>query len=572
MTTFINTYNVRGLSDNNKRQHIFRYISENQNTISLLQETHSTPNTAKKWELEWEGQSYFSGQQSNKEGVAILIHKSFNGTVSNFTEIIPGRMISLNIAINNWEFTILNIYGPNTDNGEYFKTLVKQLSKDEVNNYIIGGDFNTVIDIHYDKKNGRIDTHKKCREILKSMMTSFDLIDIWRLVNPNSTQYTWHSNTKPIIFSRLDYFLISDSLTNIVKNCKIKPGYKSDHSSVHLSISFLNENRGPGYFKLNNSLLIENDYQEIIKKGIADIADTNKDANPNTLWEIIKGEIRNLTIKYASYKKRNENKKEIDLSLEIHKIKQELASFNSNSTNKNDEDLLKKELIEKQEELESIIDIKLNGIMLRAKAQDVEGNEKNGKYFASLEKHRAEKKTIYKLRVNEKEITNQKDILKEEVTFYTKLYTKQNKTNDHSRSNLFIENHKSLNDEESSICEGLLNEYECLQALNGMENQKSPGSDGLTAEFYKTFWTILKKYLIDSLNYSYQTGKLTQLQKQAIITLLPKTNKDTTLLANWRPISLLNIDYKIATKSLANRLKKVIGEIIENTQTGFIKG
>lgn len=105
-----------------------------------------------------------------------------------------------------------------------------------------------------------------------------------------------------------------------------------------------------------------------------------------------------------------------------------------------------------------------------------------------------------------------------------------------------------------------------------MKNQKSPGSDGLTAEFYKTFWTILKIYLIDSLNYSYQTGKLTQLQKQAIITLLPKTNTDTTLLANWRPISLLNIDYKIATKSLANRLKKVIGEIIENTQTGFIKG
>ena len=51
-----------------------------------------------------------------------------------------------------------------------------------------------------------------------------------------------------------------------------------------------------------------------------------------------------------------------------------------------------------------------------------------------------------------------------------------------------------------------------------------------------------------------------------------KPNKDTSLLANWRPIRLLNVDYKIATKAIANRLKKVLGKIINNTQTGFIKG
>ena len=105
-----------------------------------------------------------------------------------------------------------------------------------------------------------------------------------------------------------------------------------------------------------------------------------------------------------------------------------------------------------------------------------------------------------------------------------------------------------------------------------MQNNKSPGSDGLTTEFYKIFWTDVKQYLIDSLNYSFRNGDMTDLHKQSIITLLPKGDKDTCYLENWQPISLLNVDYKIATKSISNRLKKVTSNIISNAQTGFIKG
>ena len=105
-----------------------------------------------------------------------------------------------------------------------------------------------------------------------------------------------------------------------------------------------------------------------------------------------------------------------------------------------------------------------------------------------------------------------------------------------------------------------------------MNNNKSPGSDGINTEFYKLFWNDIKTYLIKSLNYSLQIGELTALQKQSIINLIPKKDKDPTNLANWRPISLLNIDYKIATKTIANRIKKVLNNIIDSSQTGFIKG
>ena len=89
-----------------------------------------------------------------------------------------------------------------------------------------------------------------------------------------------------------------------------------------------------------------------------------------------------------------------------------------------------------------------------------------------------------------------------------------------------------------------------------MKNYKSPGSDGLTVEFYKAFWSYLSPYFIDSINYSFITGSLTTLQKQGLITLIPKEGKELDTLTNWRPITLLNTDYKIATKSIANRIKR----------------
>jgi len=104
-----------------------------------------------------------------------------------------------------------------------------------------------------------------------------------------------------------------------------------------------------------------------------------------------------------------------------------------------------------------------------------------------------------------------------------------------------------------------------------MANNKSPGSDGLTVEFYKIFWSTLKEHYIKSINYSFENGELTALQKQGIITLIPKSDKDLDYISNWRPISLLNIDYKVATKAIANRIKKVLPLIISFDQTGFMK-
>ena len=104
-----------------------------------------------------------------------------------------------------------------------------------------------------------------------------------------------------------------------------------------------------------------------------------------------------------------------------------------------------------------------------------------------------------------------------------------------------------------------------------MKNEKSPGIDGFPVEFYKIFWNEIKDMLLESYQYSIDTGSLSISQKQGIITLLPKSDKDLSYLKNWRPITLLTVDYKILSSVLAMRRKSNLSDIMHEDQTGFIK-
>ena len=90
-----------------------------------------------------------------------------------------------------------------------------------------------------------------------------------------------------------------------------------------------------------------------------------------------------------------------------------------------------------------------------------------------------------------------------------------------------------------------------------MKNNKSPGSDGFTSEFFKCFWKYLGTFIVRSINCGYTKGQMSITQRQGIITCIPKANKPKHFLKNWRPISLLNIVYKIVSCVIASRIKKI---------------
>jgi exonuclease III len=555
---------VKGLASKEKRLKVFEFLKQQKFTICFLQELHCTEQDKEIWQKQWKGNIYLSGSQSNSKGIGIFINENLNFKVNEYKEILVGRIQMLSIDISGNEYILINIYGPNSEDTDFFNTIDQILSANDNKAIILGGDFNVVIDYNFDKLNGKNNTNITNSKNVNDIMANNDLHDIWRIQHRHERCYTWHSNHKPPIFCRLDYFLVTQNLVNSIINTKISTGYRSDHSIVYFNLKTETLQRGPGYFKLNNSILLHDEYQEKIRKNILDTVDFNQDTNPRILWELIKGSIRDTSIKYSVKHKRLKNTEETNTKHIIEQLETKLQQdpYNENVYN---------ELQREREKLNSIYDERFKGILLRAKADWIEGAEKNSKYFASLEKKRAEEKIIKTISCNNQELTNQAEILKYVAKFFTSLYDKQEQS-DNFEEFFTVESADKLTHEQQTLCEGPLNENECRLSLKDMQNMKSPGSDGLTVEFYKIFWNDIKTYLVNALNYSYETGELSELQKQSVISLIPKKDKNLAEINNWRPISLLNVDYKIATKSIANRIKKVIPDIINTDQTGFIKG
>lgn len=104
-----------------------------------------------------------------------------------------------------------------------------------------------------------------------------------------------------------------------------------------------------------------------------------------------------------------------------------------------------------------------------------------------------------------------------------------------------------------------------------MKKAKSPGVDGLSVKFFVHFWDLIQNPLMLMYKECISRGEMTATMKQGIISLIPKPNKDPLLIDNWRPITLLTIDYKILASVYANRLKTGLDSIIAETQTGFMK-
>jgi hypothetical protein len=140
----------------------------------------------------------------------------------------------------------------------------------------------------------------------------------------------------------------------------------------------------------------------------------------------------------------------------------------------------------------------------------------------------------------------------------------------YSINNPFTANNK-ISDEDMNKCEREITIEECTEAITALPNNKSPGSDGLTANFYKAFWPKLKHNFMECVKDIEKYGEMSIEMKRGIISLLPKDGKDIRYIKNWRPISLLNTDYKIIAKLLALRLQPLLPDIIHRDQTGFIK-
>ena len=128
----------------------------------------------------------------------------------------------------------------------------------------------------------------------------------------------------------------------------------------------------------------------------------------------------------------------------------------------------------------------------------------------------------------------------------------------------------SISSDANDVCENEITLLEIRKAVKELAINKTPGPDGIPNEFYKIFLEDISDILHKSYSESFTNGMLCESQRQGVIRLIPKKGKNLTDIKSWRPLCLLNSDYKILAKVIANRLKAVLPEIINTDQVGYM--
>ena len=223
-------------------------------------------------------------------------------------------------------------------------------------------------------------------------------------------------------------------------------------------------------------------------------------------------------------------------------------------------------LFKTKTDLDKFLNEKVREVMIRSKANYQEMGEKSTKYFFNLEKERYNAKTCTKLEINGKEISEQKVILEEQRHFYKKLYTVEKDIVFNLKNESGI---KISQCQHEQLSEGV-SEVEIAKAVFDLNNGKMCGNDGIPIDFYKFFWKNLSQMVIELVKCCLDSGEFNWLAKMGVINLIPKANKNSKILANQRPITLLNSDEKIIEKIMANRIQPVLGDIIHRNQCRFM--
>src|SRR5439155_10960149 len=203
---------------------------------------------------------------------------------------------------------------------------------------------------------------------------------------------------------------------------------------------------------------------------------------------------------------------------------------------------------------------------VRSRANWIEKGEKSTKFF--FQKFHINTSDSFTTHVSKANNCSQPEAISIARTFYQNLYKTED--TDETATNQILNSLPQISSTNNDKLLEPISSKEISNVIKKLPNNKSPGADGLSYEFYKSFSHSLLPYLTLLFNQVLLTNTSPLSWKASNIVLIPKKSEDKSLIQNWRPIALLNSDCKIFMKIIANRLnKKILNTIIGNHQSGF---
>lgn len=564
------TYNVKGLHSFSKRRKILDQLKQMKCNIAYLQETHLSDAEHKKLTKSWASQVFYSSHISGRRrGVAILIHRSLQFCIDSSFKDKEGRYVLVNGTINGVWVSMLNVYAPNDNNPQFMKTIFDLVLEKAQGMLLIGGDFNCVLNPFVDKSpNSNVHPTTMSRT-LKNSCEEFGFLDVWRFLHPRDRDYTFYSHPHSL-YSRIDYFFLPSSESYRALECQIHNITLSDHAPVSI-VWDVGRAVSSSRWRLNTSLLGIPEFQATLRNEFSLYLEFNdkEDISPIILWEGAKAVLRGKIIQLASISKKVRVAKRLELEKKVDNLEKQ------HKENITIENLHK--LKEAKQELDDLLSDGIERNIRFLKQKYYEHGSRASRLLASQLRKQYSLTAVQKIKSNKSDkpfLYKPNEISEAFASFYKELYSNKNTESDPEIIDSYLKSIKlpKIEPVPSEFIDRPITKEEIEDAIRRLKNNKSPGSDGYTNEFYKTFIDLISPLLERAYSHALEKGELPLAWKEAIISVIPKVNKDPTDCASYRPIALLNTDCKLLTSILAKRVESVITTLIHPDQTGFIVG
>lgn len=319
----VGTLNCRGLNHLIKAKCIASFLKRSNFDIVCLQETYLKKDRIFQQASKAFPLQYLAPGSSKSKGVAILISNNLDFIFSD-SELDPqGRFIFIKGTLNSENVTIASVYTPNDGQVGFFKTILEKLKSFQKGHIIIGTDLNYTVDKYLDiKRLNQLNSKRKSKSsgpsAISQLLSSHDLIEVWRFFNTTDKSYTFFS-PRYGTYSRIDYLFTSSSLIPFISSSEIGLIQYSDHAPVFFTFQNQEHNTTFKNWSLNNDLLedplLVNKIEEHLIEYFA-LNNTN-DVSAQTLWEASKAVIRGLFLSLAASRKKHKAQLVHDLNKNI---------------------------------------------------------------------------------------------------------------------------------------------------------------------------------------------------------------------------------------------------------------
>ena len=604
------TLNVNGLRDAKKRRTLFEGLRRGSWHVVLLQETHHEGDVeGKAWTaqgrgpgLPWDGTGFWREGSSQSCGVAVLIARNAPITEVELVECSSaGRLLRVDCEYCGEQLSFISVYAPveQSRRAAFFLDELRPLLPQD-RKCVIGGDFNCVasdMDQVGPLSEGRTHGYASGLQVVQA---DADLLDIWRVLHPADRAFTHQArNGRGATAARLDRFLASAPLVDWTARCRVLQGSQlpGDHVPVELCLQpprVAVMGRGAWVWPLE--LVGNKEYRALVEtEWAAHSARYVRTFSARQLLDSFKQRVRVFTESFCKLRK-------IRRADPVAQLQKEVARADARWQARPEDTNLATEYSAARAELQDQLRREAEQIDQRARAAWVTHGEQpsfsfhnqlgnperrvtasasNWRRGATMLTSLADANGIVKDLCTEQGRVEAARILTDAFSGNAAegLYRAE-AADEAAQDELLSAVDKVLTQEQAVGCEGPARDgtvtlAEAKAVLKTASRGKRPGTDGLPYEFWDEFAGLLLQPLVDSLNEAFTSGEVVALpesMREGLIVLLYKGSGPREVVGNYRPITLLNSDYKLMAKILVSRIAVPLDSVLDVTQSAFVPG